>query len=275
MSLWTAQRDAEHEGVVVASYRHPPMSYFCAEGTAELRALCEQWRSPDVRAVVLCGGIPGKFITHYSVEELGALAGRPELLRSLGTSLCHAYHELLRGVRDLPKPILAALNGDTMGGGFELALACDLRIGQSGDFRYGLPEALLGILPGGGGTQRLARLLGSGRALDFLLRGRVCPPEEALALGLVHEVAPDARARAVELARELAGLSPVAMAEIKRCVYQGSEVHLEAGLEIEAQAFVETLQSQEARDAMREYVAVPPEERREFLERRLALRHRR
>ncbi len=273
MPLWTVERDADQPGVVVASYANPPMSYFCAEGTNELRELSSSWRSGDVRAVVLCGGIEGRFITHYSVEELLTLADDRELMRSIGTSLNHGYHELLKAVRDLPKPVIAALNGDTMGGGFELSLSCDLRIGQRGDFRYGLPEALLGILPGGSGTQRLSRLLGAGRAIDFILRGRVCDPDEALAFGLVHEVADDARARAVEIARELAQLSPVAMAEIKRSVYQGSEVHLAGGLEIEGHAFLETMLSDEAVAAMREYVALPFEKRRDWIERRTALRH--
>ncbi len=273
MTLWRVERDTEQPSVVVASYANPPMSYFCAEGTTELRELAGQWRSPDVRAVVLCGGVEGRFITHYSVEELMALAENRELMRSIGTSLTHGYHELLKEVRDLPKPVIVALNGDTMGGGFELSLSCDLRIGQRGDFRYGLPEALLGILPGGSGTQRLSRLIGAGRAIDFILRGRVCRPEEALDFGLVHEVVDDARARAVEIARELCQLSPVAMAAIKRSVYQGSEVHLEGGLEIESQAFLETMLSEEAVAAMREYVALPFEKRRDWIERRGALRH--
>ena len=273
MALWSIERDAKQPGLVVASYANPPMSYFCAEGTNELRELTAAWRSADVRAVVLCGGIEGRFITHYSVEELVGLAENRELMRTVGTSLTHGYHQLLLGLRDLPKPVIVAMNGDTMGGGFELSLSCDLRIGQKGDFRYGLPEALLGILPGGSGTQRLSRLIGAGRAIDFILRGRVCRPEEALAFGLVHEVAEDARGRAVEIARELCELSPVALAEIKRSVYQGSEVHLEGGLEIESHAFLETMLSDEALAAMREYVALPLEQRRSWIERRAALRH--
>lgn len=269
MGLWSVERDAR--GVVVATYHHPPMNYFCAEGTQELQARIEEWRSPEVRAVILTGALPGRFITHYSVEELLALARDRAGMRALGTALNHGYHELLRALRDLPKPVIAAMNGDTMGGGFELSLACDLRIAAAGDHRFGLPEIHLGILPGGCGTQRLSRLLGAGRAIDFILRGRVCEPEAALAIGLVHEVVPDALVRARELAGELVELSPVAIAQIKRAVYQGSEVHLEAGLAIEGEAFVETMLSDEAVERMEAYVALPFEKRRDWIERRTKL----
>jgi len=270
MSLWTV---GSTNGVVVATYTNPPMNYFCAEGTSELGDLVRAWRSPEVRAVVLTGGLDGRFITHYSVEELLALAEDREALRRMGSSLNHGYHELLRSLRDLPKPVIAAMNGDAMGGGFELSLSCDIRIAARGDHRIGLPEVTLGILPGGCGTQRLSRLLGPGRAIDFILRGRVCRPEEALRIGLVHELAPDAAARARELARGLSALSPLALAEIKRAVYQGAEVHLEAGLEIEADAFVRAMQSPEGVEAMRDYVALPLEKRRDWLERHAALVH--
>jgi enoyl-CoA hydratase len=271
MRLWSVE-DAGR-GVVVATYTNPPMNYFCAEGIQELGALIQGWTSPAVRAVVLTGGMPGKFITHYSVEELAQLAGNRPAMKALGRGLNHGYHELLTSLRDLTKPVIAAMNGDTMGGGFELSLSCDIRIAAAGDHRIGLPEVTLGILPGGSGTQRLARLLGASRAIDFILRGRICRPEEALAFGLVHEVAPDAVARAKALASELAELSPVAIAEIKRAVYQGAELHLEAGLVIEAEAFMATMASDEGLAEMQAYVALPLEQRRAWLERRRALAH--
>ncbi|HTO06846.1 MAG TPA: enoyl-CoA hydratase/isomerase family protein [Myxococcota bacterium] len=271
MSLWKVERDSL--GVVVATYTNPPMNYFCAQGTQELGALIQTWADPAVRAVVLTGGMSGKFITHYSVEELAALAADHATMKALGLGLNHGYHELLRSLRDLPKPILVAMNGDTMGGGFELSLSCDIRIASAGDHRIGLPEVTLGILPGGSGTQRLSRLLGASRAIDFILRGRICRPEEALALGLVHEVAPDALARARALAADLAQLSPVAIAEIKRAVYRGSDAPLDAGLTLESESFMATMFSAEGLATMREYVALPLEKRRDWLERRGALAH--
>ncbi len=265
MPLWTVE---ESDGVVVASYANPPRNYLTSAGTAELSARIDEWRRPGVRVVILTGGVPDRFITHYSVEELLELASDREELARRGPGANRGYHGMLRRLRDLPIPVIAAMSGDTMGGGFEISLACDIRIAARGDHRYGLPEATLGILPGGTGTQRLARLLGAGRAIEFVLRGRICRPREALDLGLVHELAEDAAARARIVAAELAQRSPVALAQIKRAVYQGSEMHLEAGLEIESDAFLRTMESAEAVRAMRAYVSVPVDERRDWLEAR-------
>jgi enoyl-CoA hydratase/carnithine racemase len=265
MPLWTAEIEGK---VAVARYANPPMNYFCAEAMTELSALVEQWQDPAIRAVVLRGGVPDRFITHYSVEELLSLAENREAVRGSGAAITAGFHELLGALRSLPKPIVVAMTGDTMGGGFELSLACDIRVAQAGDYRIGFPESTLGILPGGGGTQRLSRLIGASRAIDFILRGRVCHPERALELGLVHEVVPDAAEHAVCVAQELATLSGPALAQIKRAVYEGSDTTLRSGLEIEGETFFETMLTDEAVAAMREYVALPFEERRSWIERK-------
>lgn len=264
MALWKTE---VRNGVAVATYTNPPMNYFCADGSRELVALIEAWRDPAIRAVVLTGGLPGKFITHYSVEELLQYASDREALRAAGTGLTAGFHRMLLNLRDLPKPVIVAMNGDTMGGGFELSLSCDIRIGQRGDHRFGLPEVKLGILPGGSGTQRLARLIGPGRAVEFVLRARVVKPEDALALGLVHELADDAAARAREIAAEMARFPPLAMARAKHAVYQGGDTNLQAGLEIEGLDFLETMLSDDALAAMKAYVALPFEKRRDWIER--------
>ncbi len=270
MSLWKVEID---DGVALAQYVNPPMNYMLAAGMVELGQLIETWRDTAIRAVVLTGGVPDRFITHYSVEELVASARDKAMLHNVGRAWLHQHNWTLTKLRDLPKPVIAAMSGSAMGGGFETSLCCDIRIGQAGDFRYGLPEVTLGILPGGCGTQRLSRLLGPGKAVDFILRGRICKPDEALAIGLIHEVAKDARARGLAIAHEMRSLSAVAIAEAKRAIYEGSEVHLQAGLEIEGDAFIHTMVTDEAVAIMDEYVALPFDQRTAWLERKKALLH--
>jgi enoyl-CoA hydratase len=166
----------------------------------------------------------------------------------------------------LPKVIIAAMNGDAMGGGFELTLACDLRIGQRGDFRYGNPEVRAGVIPGAGGTQRVTRLVGLARALDWVLRGRIVRPEVAFALGLVHELVDDAPSRALELAEEITCLPPMSVANAKRALYLGADANLQAAFEIENMAWTEVMQSDDAQLALKTFLAVDPDARRDWFE---------
>lgn len=263
MSYWATE---QIDGVVVATYSNPPMNYLCAEAAAELAQHIEDWRDPATRVVVLTGEISGRFITHYSVEELIEHAENREDMRRSGTALSDGFHELLFNLNGLPKPVIAAMNGDTMGGGFELSLACDIRILENGDHRVGLPEVKLGILPGGSGTQRLSKLIGTARAAEFILRGRIVDPESALALGLVHELSNNAPARARRIAFELANLPSMALSRAKHAIYGGADAPLRTGLKIESGALLETMLSDDAITAMRAYVAQPYEKRRDWLE---------
>jgi enoyl-CoA hydratase len=263
MEHWHVERRG---AVAIARHDNPPMNYLTAQGAAELDELIDSWGDPDVRVIVLAGAVPGRFITHYSVEELVELSRRREDLLAAGTSLTDEYHAMLQRLSDLPKPVVAAMNGDTMGGGFEISLASDIRVGQAGDHRYGFPEVKLGILPGGTGTQRLPRLIGAGAAIEFILRGRIVTPAIALAMGLVHEVVDDALERALEIGAELAALPPVSMAMVKRAVYRGIDVPLAHGLRIESDASFQTRISQDAVTAMDAYVDVAPEARRDYFE---------
>jgi enoyl-CoA hydratase len=263
MAYWDVQ--TTDRGVVVAAYTNAPMNYFVGEGVEELAALLPSWRAPEVRAVVITGGPADQYLTHYSVEELGALAADRPTMSGLGTDVNDGYHALVQDLSDLEKPVIAGMSGDTMGGGLELSLGADIRIAQRGDFSIGFPEVSLGIIPGGGGTQRLPRIIGAGPALDFILRGRIVSPEQALELGLVSELADDATARAIEVAEELAERSPVALAAAKRSVLRGSSLPLSEGLRVEADCFLATMLSDEGAATMAEYVATPQDERRAWV----------
>jgi enoyl-CoA hydratase len=261
MPCWNVE---ERDGVVIAAHDNPPMNYLVGEGTAELASLIEDWRRPEVRVVVITGAPKDKYITHYSVEELVKLGDDPARLRQLARGLVFGYHTLLRSLAYLDKPVIAAMNGDTMGAGLELSLNCDIRIAQRGDFRIGFPEVALGILTGTG-SQLLARMIGVGRALDFLLRSRTVSPEGALELGIVNELAEDARARAVEVAEGLKRLSPVSVTAAKRSIVRGANLPIEEGLQIEGEEWLKTIVTDEAMRLMRDYVAQPFEKRREWI----------
>jgi enoyl-CoA hydratase len=263
MKFWSSERRG---AVEIATFSNPPYNYLHKPVIDELEQLVVQWRDPEIRAVVIQSRPedPG-FFTQYSVEELYGLASDPALSRFAG-ALVRGYKAIFDQMTALPKVIIAAMNGDAMGGGFELTLACDLRIGQHGDFRYGNPEVRAGVIPGAGGTQRITRLVGLARALDWVLRGRIVTPEVALELGLVHEVVDDAPARAIELAEEIARLPPMSVGNAKRALYLGADTNLQAAFEIENMNWTEVMQSDDAKVALSTFLAVDPDERRDWFE---------
>ncbi len=253
------------DGVAVLAYSNPPMSYFNDEALDELERRIDGWAAADDVRVVILTGAGGHFITHFDVEAILNSQLSPDTLFDAPTR-SRRVQGLLRRLTTLPQPAIAALGGDAMGFGFELALACDLRIGELGDHRYGLPEVRFGIIPGGSGTTRLTKLLGAPLALDLILRGRVLAPEEALSRGLLHELAEDALARAHSVAGELASLPPVAVSMAKQVIHRAADLPLESALAFELEGSFRSKQSPQAAEAMRRYLAVAPGARRAWLE---------
>jgi enoyl-CoA hydratase len=242
--------------VALCAINNPPRNLMTGRMTEELDALIQELEADDsVRVVVFTGGVEGIFITHFDVSELSLLSGM-EMPAELPKAVEAPHHRMQRRLQDLPKPIIAAINGQCGGGGCEFALACDLRIMAIGDFGIGLPEVGVGILPGGGGTQRLPRTIGFAKALEMMLLGKVIGAEEAESIGLVHKAVPaiDFMPTVLALAQRLASGAPVAQGLIKRCVYQGRDLPLEDGLQIELEAFVQTLASEDAQEAMKAYL---------------------
>jgi len=246
----------KHDQIALWTMSNPPMNYMTAEMTRELTELVAKAETDEsIRAVVLTGGIEGKFITHYSVDELAAVAADPAECARLFPELEAGFHRLLNRIMLLPKAVIAAINGDCMGGGYELALACDFRLAADGPFQIGLPEATLGILPGGGGTQRLPRLIGRALALEVMLFGHVYHPREAARMGMVNRVlAPETLlSYAMEWARTLTKRPPRSIAAIKRAVHLGADRDLEAGLFVERAEMRDVMCSEDARMLMRAY----------------------
>ncbi len=246
----------QHDHVQVWTITNPPMNYMTGPMSAELLELIGRVEADEhTRALILTGGVEGKFITHYSVDELAAMVADPAECARTFPRLGAGFHRMLNRVMLMPKAVIAAINGDCMGGGYELALACDFRLAADGAFQIGLPEAMLGILPGGGGTQRLPRLIGKARALEAMLFGNVYSPREAERMGMVNRVLPPETLMsfAMEWARTLARRPPGSIAAIKRAVHLGADRDLETGLCIERAEMTGVMCSEDARTLMNAY----------------------
>lgn len=160
-----------------------------------------------------------------------------------------------RAIGDCPKPLIAAIEGYALGGGLELALCTDIIVADEGA-KLGLPEVKIGILPGGGGTQKLARLIGAKRAMLLLTTGRMFSAAEALAMGVISEVAPTGQAlpRAIEIAREIAAMAPIAVQQIKEIVNAGLNAPLETALALERKALQLLFATRDQKEGMRAFL---------------------
>jgi enoyl-CoA hydratase len=196
-----------------------------------LELLDELQANAEVRVVVLTGAGDKAFVAGADISEFEGRSPMDQFRVMSGRTVFDA-------VEAFPKPIIAALNGFTLGGGCELAMACDIRLAAD-TAKLGQPEVNLGIIPGGGGTQRLPRLVGTGAAYKLLYTGDLIGADEALRIGLVDEVVPAAglRARALALAEGIAQKSPVALQLIKEAVRASLRVPLDEGLRQETTLF--------------------------------------
>jgi enoyl-CoA hydratase len=201
----------------------------------------------DVRAVVLTGAGEKAFVAGADIKYMSGL--EPDHAKGWGA----LGHEAGRLLETMPKPTIAAINGFALGGGCELALACDLRFASS-RAKLGQPEINLGIVPGWGGTQRLARICGLGVAKELVYTGRTIDAEEALRIGLVNAVADPVLERALETARELAAKSPVALSLAKRLCNLTLGIDHAGGLETEASEFGALFGSEDAREGLTAFV---------------------
>jgi len=248
-------------GVATVTITNPPLGTMDPDTVFELAEIMPRLKESGVRAVIFTGGVEGFFIRHYSVVELdksaqGAALGTAERRIRPPVNL----HDLLLDIENLPKPVISALNGTAMGGGWEFAMATDIRVAKDGPYRFGLPEVSVGILPGAGGTQRLTNLVGRNRAIEMMLRARTVSPSQALAYGMIEELVPadtaeTALTRAQSIAAEIAGRSPLAVAHIKRLAREAVSPVSRDMLTLESKLFAELMRTPEAKALLAQVAA--------------------
>ncbi len=223
------------EGAVGVLTLNRPEVYNCLnlETLFTLRRLIAEIDADrEIRAVIVTGAGEKAFCSGADLKERRTMTDLQVQLYI--RTIRDTFSELER----LPKPVIAAINGVALGGGTELALACDLRV-MSESAQMGLTETSLGIIPGAGGTQRLPRLIGKGKAKELIFTARRVHAEEALAIGLVNRTAPpdQVMAFALALAEEMAANAPLALAQAKFAIDYGMEADLATGLAMESSAY--------------------------------------
>ena len=279
MSLLETERRGR---VLVVRVDNPPHNFMTAEMVRELEELFDSLRGDrSVGAVVITGKPEGLYITHYDVGEIlrsverAGIAAPPWLtsivlrvaaavrkvpvLRDLAerTPLAAVFelyriHDLFLAMNRSDKVFIAAINGPATGGGCETSIACDVRVMADADIAIGLPEMTIDFNPGAGGTQRLPRLVGVGRAMAMMLDGRTLSPREALDYGLVQAVVPADRVEeaAVHMGERLARRSPEAIRSLKRAVYEGGGLPLHRGLAVERKWFMVSSATESSKEKM-------------------------
>lgn len=232
--------------VAVAWLDNPPANGLSPAVVAALRRAWEAVTGAGVRALVVASANPRLFCAGADIKAFGAMDA------ASGRAYIAEMQELLRAFERSAVVTIAAVNGLALGGGCELAMACDLRIAAA-SARFGQPEIKLGIIPGFGGTQRLARLVGPGKALELNLLGDPIGADEAASLGLANRVVPDGEllGAALALAETLAAQAPLAVAQIKRV---SASPDLDAGLAAEQEAFAQIFASADAREGIAAFV---------------------
>jgi enoyl-CoA hydratase/carnithine racemase len=241
VEIWTIQGEGRRNSITMALLR-------------ELEALLARAAADrTLRAVVITGAGDRAFCAGADLKERAGMSAEQ----------VHRFHsglrDALRAIERAPQVFVAAMNGAALGGGLELALACDLRIVAEAA-EMGLPEVSLGIIPGGGGTQRLARLVGVARAKDLVLTARRVAATEALSMGLVTRIAPAARLldEAIGLAERTARNAPISLRQAKRAIEEGFHLPIDEALALENRMYQDCLASKDRVEALRAFAEKRP-----------------
>lgn len=243
----------KQEGIAIVTIHNPPMNVLSGQVVQELSEVFSTIANdPNLVVAILTGAGNRAFMAGADIKEFPSKLGfSKEELKEMNLNT----HRMLNFIDNLPKPTIAMLNGITFGGGFELALTCDIRIAEQ-HVKVGLPEVKLGLFPGGGGTQRLPRLIGPSKAKELMFLGDPVTADEALSLGLVNRVAATGEGMnmAIEMAKKMAGYSLQALSRIKQAVNEGFDTSIDAGIEIEAELFAEVFTTEDVKEGVGAFI---------------------
>jgi enoyl-CoA hydratase/carnithine racemase len=237
----------ERTGVALIHLNRPPANSYDRHFIDDLNASIDEVRFDEsVAAAVLVSDLPKFFSAGADINMFRSVSSKARAM-----TILH-MHEVLRKMEHTPKVFIAAIGGHCLGGGLEIALATDFRFAAEGDYRIGVPEVTLGLLPGNGGTQRLPRLIGRQKAMELLMTGKPLDPKTAAALGVVDRLVAADRLveEAVEFAATLAGGPTVAIGEIKLAAKEGMEMALESALGLERGGIFRLFETADAKEGM-------------------------
>jgi len=254
-----AKRLVEYEardGVAILTLVDPPANTYTHEMMRDLdEAILKARFDDDVHAIVITGAGDKFFCAGANISMLNSVTPQFKYY------FCLHANETLNRLEQTPKLVIAALNGHTVGGGLEIAMAADIRIGRRGAGKVGLPEVNLGVLPGTGGTQRLARIVGKGKAIELMVTGRNFDFDEAKAMGIVNDVwdaeSSDAfKSAVIEYAKQFTppNMASKAIGNIKRSVQTGAELPFQDALAVERELQQLLFQSNDAKEGIAAYV---------------------
>ncbi|WP_409298995.1 enoyl-CoA hydratase-related protein [Peribacillus sp. SCS-26] len=245
MGRFVTYEKKNNTAVVVIN--NPPLNVLERQVFEELLHTFQELASDSgITAVLLTGSGSKAFVAGADIKEFPGLMENPDMLSAVMET-----HGILNYIAGFPKPTIGVLNGLTLGGGLELALTLDIRIAEE-QVLIGLPEVKLGLFPGGGGTQRLSRLVGASKAKEMMFTGDTISASEALDIGLVNQVAPEGEGiiSALKIAGRITPHSLQALSRIKFAVDKGSHLPLQEGIELEARLFQEVFQTEDIKEGV-------------------------
>ncbi|MBJ8204739.1 enoyl-CoA hydratase [Bacillus cereus] len=239
--------------IAVVTIQNPPVNTLSLEVVQQLVDVLEELEiDNDISVVIITGSGEKAFVAGGNIKEFPDWMGKGEKYAEMKSL---ELQQPLKQLENLSKPTIAAINGLALGGGCELALACDLRIIEEQSL-IGLPEITLGLFPGAGGTQRLPRLIGEGKAKEMMFTGKSITAKEAKEIGLVNYITPRGEAlnKAKEIARDISKFSLPALAYMKLAIREGAAVPLQEGLEIEARYFGKVFQTEDVKEGVKAFI---------------------